>query len=231
MKLQVRMRLSVRRRAGQVVLRSELAELGSASQVSHAIKVLQRDGDLIRLGVGVYAKAHKDEKTGAIRPLADFETLAQEAAAKLKMHLGPKNQDADGTMTSLKWPRSSFLLDTGHRRVSRKLSLGDRTVVYVNDRTRKHQAELLSKVRLAIPTTGVAQFVRDFARQLGVGYTPTSSDQWAETMTRLAGDEVRSGPVQDLLVALKRAGKLSSDEMAELLVNHLRESKQVVRST
>lgn len=231
MKLQVRMRLSVRRRAGQVVLRSELAELGSASQVSHAIKMLQRDGDLIRLGVGVYAKAHKDEETGAIRPLADFETLAREAAAKLKMDLGPKNQDADGIMTSLKWPRSSFLLDTGHRRVSRKLSLGDRTVVYVNDRTRKHQAERLSKVRLAIPTSGVAQFVRDLARQLGVGYTPTSSDQWAETVTRLAGDEVRSGPVQDLLVALKRAGKLSSDEMAELLVNHLRERKQVVRST
>lgn len=225
------MRLSVRQRAGQVVLRSELAELGSASQVSHALKVLQRDGDLIRLGVGVYAKAQKDEETGAIRPLVDFETLAQEAAAKLKMNLGPKNQDADGTMTSLKWPCTSFLLDTGHRRVSRKLSLGDRTVVYVNDRTRKHQAERLSKVRPAIPTSGVAKFVRDFARQLRVDYTPTFSDQWAETVTRLAGDEVRSGPVQDLLVALKRAGKLSSDEMAELLVNHLRERKQGVRST
>jgi len=51
-------------------------------------------------------------------------------------------------------------------------------------------------------------------------------DQWAETVTRLAGDEVRSGPVQDMLIALKRAGKLSTGDMAALLVNYLRERKQ-----
>ena len=33
---------------------------------------------------------------------------------------------------------------------------------------------------------------------------------------------------QDLLVALKRAGKLSKDDMARLLVNYLRERKQGV---
>lgn len=230
MKLQDRMRLSVRRRAGQVVLRAELAELGSASQVSHALKALQRDGELIRLGTGVYAKARKDEETGAIRPLADFETLARETAAKLKMDLASKNRDAVGTMKSLKGSRDSVVLDTGHRRVSRKLRLGDHTVAYVNDRTRKYPDERLSKGRLAIPTTGVAQFVRDLARQFGVSYARTPSDQWAETVTRLAGDEVRSGPVQDLLVALKRAGKLSTDDMAALLVNYLRERKQGVRS-
>jgi hypothetical protein len=52
---------------------------------------------------------------------------------------------------------------------------------------------------------------------------PTSVGQWAETVTRLAGDEVRSGPVQDLLAALERAGKLSAGDMATLLVICLRE--------
>jgi hypothetical protein len=47
-------------------------------------------------------------------------------------------------------------------------------------------------------------------------------------VTRPAGDEVRSGPLQDLLVALKRAGKLTKDDMAGLLVNHPRERKQGV---
>lgn len=230
MKLQDRMLLSVRRRHGQIVLRSEFAELGSASQVSHALKALQRDGKLIRLGAGVYAKAHKDKDTGEILPLADFETLAQETASKLKMGLATKNQSADGAMKGLKFPRTSYLLDTGRRRVSRKLSLGDRTVAYVNDRTRKQSDGPPTKGRAALPTTGVAQFVRELARQCGVRYARTSSDQWAETVTRLAGDEVRSGPVQDQLVALKRAGKLSTDDMAALLVNYLRESKQGVRS-
>jgi hypothetical protein len=124
----------------------------------------------------------------------------------------------------------SLVLDTGRRRVSRKLALGGRTVAYVNDRTRRHSDEASLGGHLTIPTTGVAQFVRDLARQFGVSYARTPSDQWAETVTRLAGDEVRSGPVQDLLVALKRAGRLSADDMAALLVGYLREHKQGVRS-
>lgn len=230
MKLQDRMRLSVRRRAGHVVLRTELSELGSASQVSHALKVLQRDGELIRLGAGVYAKAQKDAQTGAVRPLIDFETLAKEAASKLKLACATKSSDAAGVKDVLQRRTDGFVLDTGRRRVSRKLSLGGLSVTYVNDRARKHRHELFSTGRLAIPTTDVAQFVRDLAQQFKVSYTHTSSDQWAETVTRLADDEVRSGPVQDLLVALKRAGKLSTDDMAALLVNYLRERKQVVRS-
>ena len=76
----------------------------------------------------------------------------------------------------------------------------------------------------------IAQFIRDLAHVHGVSHTRTPTDRWAETVTRLAGDEVRSGPIQDLLIALKRAGKLSTDDMAALLVNYLRECKQDVRS-
>lgn len=228
MKLQDRMRLSVRRRAGQVVLRTELAELGSASQVSHALKALQRDGELVRLGAGVYAKAHKDSETGAVRPLADFETLAQEVATKLKMVSGRGGAGMTAIGRPPQGSGDALVLDTGRRRVSRKLTLGGRSVAYVNDRTRRHPDPLRAGGRLTMPTTGVAQFVRELARKHQVRYTRTSSDQWAETVTRLAGDEVRSGPVQDLLVALKRAGKLSTDDMATLLVNYLRERKQGV---
>lgn len=79
--------------------------------------------------------------------------------------------------------------------------------------------------RLVIPTKGVARLVCELARKHGVGYIPTPMDQWAQTVTRLGGDEICSGPVQDLLVALKRAGKLSTDEMTALLVNYLREQR------
>jgi hypothetical protein len=79
--------------------------------------------------------------------------------------------------------------------------------------------------RLVIPTTGVARFVCELECKRGVGYTPTPLDQWAQTVTRFGANEIYSGPVQDLLVALKRAGTLSADEMAALLVNCLREQK------
>lgn len=230
MKLEDRMRLSIRRRPGHVVLRAELAGLGSASQVSHALKALQRGGELLRMGAGVYAKAHRDDKTGAVEPEADFETLAREAAVKLKLSASP-TAVGDGVSPS-PGPGDRLVFDTGRRRVSRKLGLGGRSVGYVNDRSRfaPRVQPARSGARMAIPTTGVAQFVRALARKHKVSYTRTSMDQWAETVTRLAGDEVRSGSVQDLLVALKRAGKLSVDDMAALLVNYLRERKRDVRS-
>lgn len=233
MKLKDRMRLSIRRRAGHVVLRAELAALGSASQVSLALKDLQCEGELVRLGAGVYAKASRDAGTGAVRPQADFETLAREAARKLKLAAHSKAvNEAEAAQAPPKDRSGSVVLDTGRRRVSRKLALGGRSVAYVNDRTRPRQRPHGARgdAHLAIPTTGVAQFVRALARRHHISYSPTSTDRWAETVTRLAGDEVRSGPVQDLLVALKRAGKLSTDDMAALLVSYLRERKQGVRS-
>ena len=52
-----RMIRSIAKRKGEVVLRSDFAELGSASQISRALKELLKDGKIVRLGYGVYAKA------------------------------------------------------------------------------------------------------------------------------------------------------------------------------
>lgn len=211
------MRQSIRRRSGHVVLRAELAPLGSASQVSQALKTLQRDGELLRLGAGVYAKARRDESTHEVTPVVDAETLGREVAHKLKAKV---IDGGDGTL----------VLDTGDRRVSRKLALGHGAVHYVNDRNRRAFTATRKKLggTAPFPTADVGSYVRGLAAFHGVRYEPTAADQWAETVTRLAGDDVRSGPVQDLLVALTRAGKLTKDDMATLLVNYLRERRQSV---
>ena len=226
------MRLSVRRRAGQVVLRAELSRLGSASQVSSALKALQKKGELVRLGAGVYAKAAREPGTGEVRPLADFGVLAREAADKLHMLVNPNATRSRSEVSATQNAGQIVVFDTGHRCVSRKLALGSHRVVYTNDRMRA--VARFSRVpggRLPlIPTTGVAQFVRALARVSQVKFIRTRLDEWAETVTQLAGDDIRSGPVQDLLVALKRAGVISSDDMTALLINFLRERKQSVRS-
>lgn len=227
MKLTDRMRHSIRRRSGHVVLRSELAPLGSASQVSEALKALQRNGELIRLGLGVYAKASRDEATQEVTPVVDARTLGHEVARKLKAEVADDSGE-------------TLVLNTGERRVSRKLALGESTVQYVNNHMRVHSRRHTSIDKapetsgqkpwdsLNFPTSDVGGYVRSLANFHRVRYVETPADAWAETVTRLAGDEVRSGPIQDLLVALKRAGKLSKDDMARLLVNYLRERKQGV---
>ena len=83
------------------------------------------------------------------------------------------------------------------------------------------------KIESRIPTESVSQFVARLARQNPIHYVRATGDEWAEVVTRLAGDEVQSDPTGDLLVALKRAHKLTDREMTLLLVNHLREQRRV----
>lgn len=77
------------------------------------------------------------------------------------------------------------------------------------------------------PRQEVKDFILALAERNQITYARTYADQWAEDVTKLAGDDVRPDPVKDVLVALKRAGKLTSDEMVLLLINYLRELKDV----
>lgn len=231
MKLEDRMRQSIRRRAGNVVLRADLASLGSASQVTHALGALQRRGELLRIGSGVYAKATRDAGTGRVRPLVDFELLAREVAQKFGVPWRPRTLKAPEDLDAPGGGTTEFVIETGERRISRKLSLDGQVVVFVGGHGQSTAGSgKAMRRRLNIPSAGVAGFVQGLARRFKVAYAPNSMDQWAETVTRLAGDEVHADDTEDLLVALKRSGKLSSDEMTLLLVNHLRERKHGVRS-
>ena len=46
---------------GAVVLRKDVEPLGNARQVSRGLKALVEDGELVKLGLGVYAKARSSE--------------------------------------------------------------------------------------------------------------------------------------------------------------------------
>ena len=74
-----------------------------------------------------------------------------------------------------------------------------------------------------IPVSGIDKFVIDMARQHHINYVKTFGDVWGETVTQLADDAVETDDIEHLLIALKRAGKLTAPEMLALLVNYLRE--------
>ena len=75
--------------------------------------------------------------------------------------------------------------------------------------------------------TSVSRYVRALASQHSVFYEPTFADRWASSVTRLADDDVKSDETDDLLVALRRAGKLSPKDMAKLVISHHREVRRV----
>jgi hypothetical protein len=82
-KLEERIVRSIKQRAGNIVLRSDFAKMGSASQISTVLKNLQDKGVLIRIGTGVYAKTRKSSVIGITIPAGNLETLATETLQKL----------------------------------------------------------------------------------------------------------------------------------------------------
>ena len=74
-----------------------------------------------------------------------------------------------------------------------------------------------------MPTKNIQDFVIELAKYHNVSYDYNSMDQFADSVTSLAGDDVKHDHIEDLLVALKRAGKLSMQQVARLSVSFLRE--------
>lgn len=131
--LRERMLRAIKLRPGNVILRKELAGLGSASQVTDALKALLARSVLVRIGTGVYAKTRKSSVTGSIIPAGSLETLGVEALRKLRVPVSPGKAAAAynaGTTTQIP---GAFVANTGRRRISRRISVGGRSLKYEND--------------------------------------------------------------------------------------------------
>ncbi|WP_255032277.1 DUF6088 family protein [Bordetella genomosp. 1] len=132
MSLKQRMLRSIKRRAGNVVLRSDVARLGSATQVSEALRQLQRDGTLLRIGTGVYAKTRRSAITGNLIAAGSLETLAIEALHKLGIAVRPGKAASDYNARRTTQLPGKVVVDTGSRRISRMIAVGGRALHYEN---------------------------------------------------------------------------------------------------
>jgi len=74
-----------------------------------------------------------------------------------------------------------------------------------------------------VPKRGVGEHIRRLAAQHNVAYAKTAGDELACAITRLSGDDVEMDEVELLLIALERAGVVSSEEVLPLHVSYLRE--------
>jgi pyridoxine 5'-phosphate synthase PdxJ len=133
MKLQERMLRAIKKRTGNVILRQELSGLGSASQITEALKALQASSVIVRIGTGVYAKTRQSSVTGAMIAAGSLETLGVEALRKLGVPVAPGKAAAAynaGTTTQIP---GVFIVNTGRQRISRRISVGGRTLKYESD--------------------------------------------------------------------------------------------------
>jgi hypothetical protein len=74
-------------------------------------------------------------------------------------------------------------------------------------------------------TGNAAAAIRALAERYNVVYRPTTTDAWAQHVTRLAGDDVELDDTELLLIALQRAGHISRTDAVLLQADYLAQAK------
>lgn len=130
MKLEDRISRSISQRSGLVVLRSEFSRMGSDSQVGRVLARLVSEGRLVRVSKGAFAKARINKFTGLPTPAGTLESIAAELFRKLNVEIAPgRLVDDYNAGVSTQIPMHATVT-TGKRRISRKVTVGNRAIVY-----------------------------------------------------------------------------------------------------
>jgi hypothetical protein len=93
MKAQVSKRIARKHR--NVFLRADFADLGGYEQVGHALRQLVRDGRLVKMGSGLYARARPSMLDGTPTPVRGLRGLAAEALRRLGIRTAPTRLEQD----------------------------------------------------------------------------------------------------------------------------------------
>lgn len=131
--IEERMIRSISNRNGEVFLRSDFDAMGSQSQISRGLSSLIGSGRIVRIGYGVFAKAKVSSISGKPIPREPLEVLALQTLMKLGVppELGKAQSEyARGDTTQIPM---QVVFNTGRCRISRKITVGNRTAVYENN--------------------------------------------------------------------------------------------------
>lgn len=123
---------SVRRSKNTAFVRKDFERFGDYRQVSRAIKELVEEQALVRVGYGAYAKTRLSSISGKPVPAEPLLNIAFEIMGKLGV-----KADVGRDARALREGRSTQVpmlpvVNVGKARIRRKISYGNKTVIYEN---------------------------------------------------------------------------------------------------
>jgi len=125
-----RIQRSVANRNDDVFVRADFKPFGSQAQVGRALTELQSKGALVKLGVGVYAKAKPSVLSGKPIPIKPLEVLAPEVLRKLGVQAGESRQTREYNAGRSTQIPTGVVFSVGKRRIRRKLGFNGKLVEY-----------------------------------------------------------------------------------------------------
>ena len=116
-----------------VFLRRDFASNGSTSQVTHVLRLLMNEGVIVRISLGVYARAKFSILTGKPIPVKPVSILAPEVLRRLGIdaHASKLVQEYNQKKTTQIPPGA--VINTGRRRIRRKIGFGASQIKYEHD--------------------------------------------------------------------------------------------------
>ena len=127
-----RIRRSIRNRSDLVFRPSDFQSFGSEASVKRALKELTDIGVLVRLGVGLYAKAKPSVISGKPIPIQPLEVLGPQALTKLGVRLKASLQTAEYNAGRSTQIPIGIVVNIGKQRISRKIGFNGKFIKYEN---------------------------------------------------------------------------------------------------
>ena len=87
--LETRLLNRIERKRGDVFLRADFEDLGGYDQVGRVLRKIVREGRLVRVGQGLYARAVAAPSDGRPIPTKGFRAMATEALSRLGVETAP----------------------------------------------------------------------------------------------------------------------------------------------
>lgn len=130
MPLKDRIKRSITQRGDDVFVRTEFAKFGSPAQISRVLRELVATERLVKLGVGIYAKAKPSVLTGKAIPVRPVDVLAPVALQKLGVTINQSRFGSAYNAGQTTQVPAGMVINTGKRRISRRIGFGERVVSY-----------------------------------------------------------------------------------------------------
>ncbi|WP_408595959.1 hypothetical protein [Pseudomonas sp. PLMAX] len=204
-----------------IILRCEFDKFGGRTQVTEALRNLVTSGYLDRVGKGIYEKTtHSPPDSSSDYILILVESLFKRLGEPLwKAEIEKRNND------------TVCVVYTKNTRISRKLILHGIPICYAHSRhlqTHHHKDEWKLPVDVDdLPKSDVRNYIERLAEHYNIKHQRTGLDEFAEAVTRMAGDDIRLDATEKLLVTLKKKNLINAKQLARLLSNYLKDASNV----
>jgi hypothetical protein len=130
MKIEQKLKIGLAKFKDDVFLRQEFERYASRAYVAKGLQSLVRQGILVKLGKGIYAKSKISALSGKPIPSKPLEVLAPLALKKMGVDIKASTLVKAYNLKESTQIPAGIVIDVGNNRIKRQIGFGTQSVIY-----------------------------------------------------------------------------------------------------